>query len=394
MGQQLRRGFFWVHLGVGLLVSLFFLIMSGTGVLLAYRPQLEGMLNHWGVSSHPPMPGAPPLPIETIAERVREMTASTPQSVTVYPGSRRTVDVYLGRRAGTVYVDAYTGAVIGHPSPVVFGFFTGLMDWHTAMGIHGRDHFGKALIDSANLLSFGVIVIGLYLWLPRNWTWRHLKPVLLFRPGLTGKARDFNWHNVIGFWTLLPLGIMVWSGVALSYSWADRLTIQSVAFFQQPVISQPRMPTTGFTDADVEPDPFLARIAGLHALLERAKSRVPGWGSIEFTIPDFMSEPVTFTIDPTGYHLIKGGTSSRLQLARSGEELGFQGPATVNGRRVYRFAHTGELWGQWGQTIAMLGCLGGVFLVWTGASLSVRRFRLFARKARSQEILPQPTNLL
>ena len=49
MGQQLRRGFFWVHLVLGLLVSLFFLIMSGTGVLLAYRPQLEGMLNHWGL---------------------------------------------------------------------------------------------------------------------------------------------------------------------------------------------------------------------------------------------------------------------------------------------------------------------------------------------------------
>ena len=148
---------------------------------------------------------------------------------------------------------------------------------------------------------------------------------------------------------------MVWSGVALSYPWADRLTIKSVAFFQPPTMGQPRVPTTDFADANAEPDPFRARVTGLDALLERAKSRVPGWGSIEFTIPDFIREPVTFAIDPTGYRLIKGSNSSRLQLARSGEELGFQGPNPVSGRRVYRFAHTGELWGQWGQTVALLG---------------------------------------
>lgn len=392
MRRRLRKWFFWIHLWVGLLTAVFFLIMSGTGVMLAYRPQLEGILNHWGVSSNPPMPGARPLPIETIAEMVRENSGYTPQSITVYPGSRRTVDVYLGRRAGTVYADAYTGAVIGHPSPAVFGFFAGLMDWHTAMGIHGHNQMGKTLLDSANLLSFGVIVIGLFLWIPRKWTWRHLQPVLLFRTGLTGKARDFNWHNVFGIWSLIPLGVMVWSGVALSYSWADRATLKAVALVQRPWAGGTPSFLPDFMDADSEPDPFQARVAGLDSLLERAKSRFPGWQSIEFTIPNFMNAPLNFRIDPTGHGLIKGGNSSQLQLARSGEELGFQGPTPARGRRIYRFAHTGELWGQWGQTVALLGCLGGVILVWTGASLSVRRFCSFVRRARPQRILSQQEN--
>ena len=38
-----------------------------------------------------------------------------------------------------------------------------------------------------------------------------------------------------------------------------------------------------------------------------------------------------------------------------------------------RFAHTGELGGLAGQIIAGLGCLGGVFLVYTGLSLAFRR---------------------
>jgi uncharacterized iron-regulated membrane protein len=46
------------------------------------------------------------------------------------------------------------------------------------------------------------------------------------------------------------------------------------------------------------------------------------------------------------------------------------------GRRVrsfLRFAHTGEFYGLTGQTIAGLASLGGVFLVYTGIALALRR---------------------
>ena len=42
---------------------------------------------------------------------------------------------------------------------------------------------------------------GFYLWFPRKWTWQHVRAVMLFSGKLRGKARDFNWHNVIGFWS-------------------------------------------------------------------------------------------------------------------------------------------------------------------------------------------------
>lgn len=44
-------------------------------------------------------------------------------------------------------------------------------------------------------------------------------------------------------------------------------------------------------------------------------------------------------------------------------------------RSFLRFAHTGEVAGLAGQTIAGLASLGGAFLVWTGISLALRRFR-------------------
>lgn len=379
MSDRFRKVLFWTHLCMGLAAGVFFLVMCATGILVAYRPQIEKLANHWGIESKPPAPGARQLPLAVLLQKVRENAGETPQSVTIYPGARQTVDVYLGRRAGTVYADAYTGAILGNPNPAVFGFFAQTMTWHTAMGIHGEGGVGSAMIDAANFASFFVVLIGLYLWLPRKWTWRHVRAVLLFRGGLSGKARDFNWHNVIGFWTLIPMAVMVWSGVAISYRWADRATIRAVSLLQPPQPARPAL-RAGGEDPDADPDPFSARIAGLDSLVERARARTQGWKSIGFEIPNFVTSPVTFTIDPTGYGLIKGGMASRLQLARSGEELAFRPPAPIRGRGVYRFAHTGELWGQWGQTIGMLGCLGGVFLVWTGVSLSLRRFAAWRRR--------------
>ena len=44
-----------------------------------------------------------------------------------------------------------------------------------------------------------------------------------FRGGLAGRARDWNWHNVIGFWCATPLFLIVLTGVVMSYPWANDL---------------------------------------------------------------------------------------------------------------------------------------------------------------------------
>ena len=45
--------------------------------------------------------------------------------------------------------------------------------------------------------------------------------------GLAGKARDFNWHNTIGFWSAIPLAIIVAGGVVISYPWATALVYRA-----------------------------------------------------------------------------------------------------------------------------------------------------------------------
>ena len=74
--------------------------------------------------------------------------------------------------------------------------------WHRYLALEGASRAtGKAITGAANLGFLFIVVSGIYLWLPRVWTWIQFKNVLWFRSGLPPKARDFNWHNVIGFWS-------------------------------------------------------------------------------------------------------------------------------------------------------------------------------------------------
>jgi uncharacterized iron-regulated membrane protein len=60
-------------------------------------------------------------------------------------------------------------------------------------------------------------------------------------------------------------------------------------------------------------------------------------------------------------------------------------------RSFLRFAHTGEVAGVVGQTVAGLASLGGAFLVWTGISLALRRLRAWlGRRSGAAVQSPEP----
>ena len=50
----------------------------------------------------------------------------------------------------------------------------------------------------------------------------------LVSPRTAPRARDFNWHNTIGFWYAAPLFLIVISAVVISYTWAGNLVYRIV----------------------------------------------------------------------------------------------------------------------------------------------------------------------
>jgi uncharacterized iron-regulated membrane protein len=224
----------------------------------------------------------------------------------------------------------------------------------------------------------GILFSGLYLWLPTTWSRRHIRPSIWFRAGLTGKRRDWNWHNTIGIWCAVPLVVIVASAVVMSYGWANNL-VYRVTGSEAPQLRG------GPGRAEAAPGSGTS-LAGVDAAMLRALEQVSGWTSISLRLPLNARAPLVFTID-TG----DGGRPdlrSQLTLARGGELLKWE-PFERNsaGRRLrswIRFSHTGEAGGISGETVAFLASVGAVFLAWTGISLAIRRLAGWNRRRGRQ----------
>jgi uncharacterized iron-regulated membrane protein len=383
--MSIRPFLFWLHLVAGLLAGIVILVMSVTGVLLTYEKQMVAWAERLPPGAVPE--AAERLPVETMLAAARAAKpAATPASVIVRADPREPVTVAYGRE-GQLLFNPYSGALIGEGAVTLRAFFRSVIDWHRWLAMSGEQRpAGRAVTGASNLLFLVLVVTGACLWLPRTWTWAQVRAVAWFRGGLRGKAREFNWHNAIGVWSVVPLFVVVLSGVVISYPWASNL-VYRVAGEAPPAPQRPQ--PTGRPEASPgrdqrRPAPVAAD-DGLGSHLARAMGRVEGWRSIAIRVPATAAEPLAFTID-TG----SGGQPQQratLTLDRASGEVVSWEPFEANspGRRarmILRFAHTGEVLGLPGQTIAGLVSAGGAFLVYTGLALSLRRL-LAWRKRRT-----------
>ena len=378
--KALRTLIFWLHLLTGVTVGIVVLIMSVTGVLLTYEKQMLRWADTRGSNGAPPSPNAPRLGVAALVDRARAASPGMPTAVTWRAGANTPVAVAYGRER-TLFLNAYTGEVLGQGATGARRFFRVVTDWHRWLGREGpRRPLGKSVTGLSNLGFLFIVLSGIYLWWPRHWTRRTLRSVSLFRRGLRSKARDFNWHNVIGLWSWAPLVVVVGSGVVISYPWASNLVYRAVG--EAPPAPRPAAAPAPSGVPDDAPTP---RLEGLDPLVARAMARVPEWRSITLTLSTKADAPATFAIDAG-----MGGQPQKraeLQLDRAtGGEVRWQPfSAGTPGRRlrtILRFAHTGEVLGVVGQTIAGVVSLGAAFLVYTGLALTLRRFVKWTRRRR------------
>jgi uncharacterized iron-regulated membrane protein len=422
--KQLRTVVFWLHLFSGVTAGAVILIMSATGVILALKPQIQNWIER-DVRSVAPQPAR--LGAQRLLAAVKEARPDvSPQSLTVARDPATAAIVGLGRE-GNLYVNPYTGAILGAGSARTTEFFQSMTNWHRYLAATGEYRAtGRSATGVSNFAFLILSITGLYVWWPKQFTRKGLKPIVWFRRTSTGRARDFNWHNTIGFWCLIPIVIMTVSGVVMSYPWANDLVyrlsgspvpvrgggpgglVAAAGVQAGPgrggrggseagggrIRGERPAENRAARDGDAAPrgerdggarlegprgpqrEPAPPVIPELDRIWTRAEAQVPSWSLLSMRLPGRDGAPVAFTItDGANWNAF---ARSNLTLnSASGEVVQWQ-PYENNslGQKIrgwLRFAHTGELGGLAGQLIAGLGCLGGVFLVYTGLALAWRR---------------------
>ena len=131
-----RSVLFWTHLTAGVLASVVILVMSFTGVVLALKPQIQDWVER-DVRYVTPQ-DSPRLSAQRLMTAVKEATPdASPESIALARDPELAASVGLGRE-GTVYVNPYTGAILGDGSERTSRFFQSMTSWHRYMGATGE----------------------------------------------------------------------------------------------------------------------------------------------------------------------------------------------------------------------------------------------------------------
>jgi uncharacterized iron-regulated membrane protein len=294
--------------------------------------------------------------------------------------------VSFGRDGGALFVDPYRGTVLGGFSRV-HDLLHEVVEWHRWLGSR---EIGRPVTGAANLGFLGLVVLGVCLWWSRRWTRAAIRPVALFDSRLRGRARDFNWHSVIGIWCAPVLLVLTLTGLVMSYQWADDLLYRLSGSEPPPPAERPALTAArGRGERPAEQ----RQTAGLDALWARAEREVPGWVAISLRVPARSDGLVVFVIqEPVGWH---PAPRSQLTLDPVTAEIVRWEPFAVQslGRRLrvwVRPLHTGEAGGLAGQSLALAASAGTAVLAWTGLALAWRRFRGWRRRVDASEALTGP----
>lgn len=374
--KTFRKVIFWTHLTAGLLGGIVIFIMSVTGAALSFEKNIIEYFEKDQRYVAVPENGQILGPQEVLGKVREARPDAKPSAVSILNRPDSAYTVALGRE-GQVFVNPYTGAITGTGSPVARSFFRFMTDLHRYIALSGDGRpIGKAITGACNMMFLLLAISGIYIWFPRQLVWRQMKPVMWFRRGISGKARDFNWHNTIGFWTSLVLIVLTLTGIVISYQWAGNL-VYTLTGNEVPAPQQQAAPGGGQQgeQAYVWPE-------NLGPAWTAATRQSPTWKSISLKLP-IAKDAAVFTIDEGIYWNIFGRSTLTVDMATAAPAKWEPYGALNSGRQLrtwFRFTHTGESGGLIGQFIGFIACIGGAFLVYTGISLVIRRFSRWLRK--------------
>ena len=392
--MKLRTLLFWTHLAAGVVAGTVILIMSVTGTLLTFQQSVLRFIERSDRVVAVPAHGAPRLDVDTLLARVAQaMPKTQPTTVTIESDPAAAATVALGNQ-GIVFVDPYTGAITGSGSARARAFYRSVTNWHRWLAAEGdRRAVARAITGACNAAFLVLAVSGLFLWWPKQWTLRHLAPVVWFRRGLRGKARDFNWHNTIGFWCAPVIIVLTATGMVISYTWASNLVYTltgsprptpAAAATRAAAPSAPASESARGGQGDAVASP--ARAVSL------AQERVPSWRTMIVRLPARPGGAVSVSVSDRDHW--NAFARSTLTLEPGAETAKWDTyAATSLGQKVrgwMRFAHTGELGGLPGEAVAGLASAGGAFLVWTGIALAVRRLAAWRSRRLAQRAASAP----
>lgn len=222
----IRAAGVFMHRWLGLTVGTVFVIAGLTGSLLAYAPEITGML--FPAIDGPPPAGWQSQRAHVLGRAQAEHAAGDVELVRFPNESQGAYEIYLANET-LEYRDAISGDIVLVRTPYsdVLSFSRELHT-HLFMG-----HDGEQLLGWLGVAMLVLLATGLWLWWPRFGSWR----MAFRRPrGRHVETQLYWWHKTAGVVSLATLFFVTLTGVAMVFYYPAQAILTGLFGGEAPVV--------------------------------------------------------------------------------------------------------------------------------------------------------------
>ncbi|MGK6341041.1 PepSY-associated TM helix domain-containing protein [Chryseobacterium sp. DT-3] len=232
MNSILRKTAYQLHLWLGLTSGLIVVIMAVTGCILAFEKELKHALHpeKYFVKnikkeklqfSDLKLKAEQALPDSLKVSRVE--ISSDPSRSYAFRSLKMNNEaltywgtyIYYYR----IYVDPYTGKVL-EVENAKNDFFEIVMDLHRRLLL--GEKIGKTITGYSTLILAIMLFSGLVIWFPRKMNKKSLKGMFSIKTSAKWKRINYDMHNVLGFYTIIPLCLISYAALIWNFEDFDK----------------------------------------------------------------------------------------------------------------------------------------------------------------------------
>lgn len=198
------------HLYLGIIAGFIIAIVGITGSILTFREEIDAALNpklFKSISEKPKL---------SLVETYNIFHKAHPETIINYlykPSEDPNASYIFYEFASEkqIFVNPFNGQICGKRL-YESGFINIVTDIHTSLLI---PKVGTYIVGIASLILLILTISGLRLWIPKKW--KHLKEVLTVKKGASGKRQNYDWHNVLGFYSAPVVSLLALTGFCISF---------------------------------------------------------------------------------------------------------------------------------------------------------------------------------
>jgi uncharacterized iron-regulated membrane protein len=378
-----------IHLVLGLTSGLVVFMVSITGCILAFEQEIKTFTEPYRhVEARANVPFLPPSVLQASAEKA--LPGKKANGV-LYGLKNRNAEVGFYNAVPeyyyVVYVDPYT-AEVKHVWNEDEDFFHFILNGHFYLWL--PTNIGQTVVATSCLIFLFMMVSGLILWWPRNRA--AAKQRFSIKWDAAWRRKNYDLHNVPGFYTMLIGIIFAVTGLVWGFQWWSQSLYTVTGGKGSDAFYNPTSDTTVTSN-------FAKPVEAVDKAWLALEKEYPGNEGINISIPHLKSESIYSYVNfragtyyKVDYNYFDQHTLKRIPA--SGPFSGKYSEADIAGklRRMNYDIHVGAIWGLPGKILAFFASLVCAslpvtgFIIWWGRNKKKKPVKKNLRKPQLKDL--------